>query len=268
MKINYKNISQAIKSDNGIREDFINTQQKTNHERLIKNNQLELVDINQVNAEIRATFNQLMNPNCKRYIITKTAMDVIERIKIDNLDMNLFNKIPHNQVWEFMIDAKTCYRTYYDGDMLRGIYLKMSEEKAGYWFNYDSWGYELHSEENVKARETPNILEDNLKDKVSEWVRILIFLQFSEPILEVLEPNRKYGTNRLNRIKNESKSQYIVVNSKWNTVTVRSDGFRVRGHFRLQPCGQGMKERKLILIDEFEKKGYVRNSGKMAYNEG
>jgi hypothetical protein len=44
--------------------------------------------------------------------------------------------------------------------------------------------------------------------------------------------------------------------SKWFTEFHRTNGFKVRGHFRLQRCGKNLTEKKLIFIEEFQKNGY------------
>lgn len=57
--------------------------------------------------------------------------------------------------------------------------------------------------------------------------------------------------------KNDTKLNITYLDSKWFTNLVKSDSFKVRGHFRLQPCGQSFKDRKLIWISDFEKHGYT-----------
>jgi len=57
---------------------------------------------------------------------------------------------------------------------------------------------------------------------------------------------------------NETQVPIQVINSNWFTNIYRSEGFNVSGHFRLQPCGEGSKKRKLIWINGFEKQGYTR----------
>ena len=52
--------------------------------------------------------------------------------------------------------------------------------------------------------------------------------------------------------------QYL--DASWYTTIVRNEGFGVRGHFRLQPCGEGRKDKKLIYINEYRKHGYVRKA--------
>lgn len=58
---------------------------------------------------------------------------------------------------------------------------------------------------------------------------------------------------------NDTRSNIQILDSTWFTTLVKSEGFKVRGHFRLQPCGKGMKDRKLIWINDFEKEGYTRH---------
>lgn len=62
---------------------------------------------------------------------------------------------------------------------------------------------------------------------------------------------------------NNTKSNIQILNSTWFTNLVKSDGFKVRGHFRLQPHGEGLKEKKLIWINDFEKSGYTAPARKL-----
>jgi hypothetical protein len=57
---------------------------------------------------------------------------------------------------------------------------------------------------------------------------------------------------------NETDISIKIINSTWFTNIVRTTGFAVSGHFRLQPYGKDRKDRKLIWINEFEKQGYTR----------
>lgn len=59
---------------------------------------------------------------------------------------------------------------------------------------------------------------------------------------------------------NETKSNITILDSTWFTTIVRSEGFKVRGHFRFQPYGSGLSKKKLIWIADFEKDGYTRTA--------
>ena len=96
-----------------------------------------------------------------------------------------------------------------------------------------------------------------------EFVKILVFTELSEIELEVLKPKQSVGTrNSGTKISNQSLDNITIVNSSWNKILIRTDGFKVTGHLRLQPYGPNMELRKLIYIEDYEKSGYIRNAVK------
>lgn len=59
---------------------------------------------------------------------------------------------------------------------------------------------------------------------------------------------------------NETNHNIEILDSTWFTTIVRSEAFKVGGHFRMQPCGKDLAERKLIWISPFEKNGYTKKA--------
>jgi len=109
-------------------------------------------------------------------------------------------------------------------------------------------------------------------DKVIDW----ILLQFREVIVfsmfksyaqvetKILLPNSK-TKGILCKYVNQTKLKLTYLDSKWFTNLVKSDGFNVRGHFRLQPMKKnGEWTKELIWIAEFEKTGYTAPARKIA----
>jgi len=82
------------------------------------------------------------------------------------------------------------------------------------------------------------------------------FIKYAEVETNYLPPNGKIKDIRC-KYKNETKSNVRILNSKWFTTFVQSQAFNVRGHFRLQPVGEGRKDRKLIWVNDFQKNGYT-----------
>lgn len=72
----------------------------------------------------------------------------------------------------------------------------------------------------------------------------------------VSDPKRNFSCNYVNH----SKSPITIYDSTWFTTLIKSDSFKVRGHFRLQPFGPEMKEKRLIWINDFQKDGYTRQA--------
>jgi hypothetical protein len=86
--------------------------------------------------------------------------------------------------------------------------------------------------------------------------------------VEVTYLDKRSGINAFNcyYINNTNKNVKIY-DSRWIRSIVMSESFNVRGHFRLQPHGEGRSKRKLIWVDEFEKQGYTRRAGKEIQEE-
>lgn len=82
------------------------------------------------------------------------------------------------------------------------------------------------------------------------------FIKYAEVETTFLQPNGKIKDISC-KYKNETKSNIRILTSKWFTTLVQSEAFTVRGHFRLQPVGEGRKDRKLIWVNDFQKNGYT-----------
>ena len=68
-------------------------------------------------------------------------------------------------------------------------------------------------------------------------------------------------------IMNKAPFSVTQLDSSWLRTIIRTEGFMVRGHFRLQPYGTGRSERKLIYIEPYEKHGYTRTAKKLLSEE-
>ena len=88
------------------------------------------------------------------------------------------------------------------------------------------------------------------------------FKRYCKLEVKTLPPNAKAADISCSYL-NKTKGTVKILDSKWFTTLVKSDSFNVRGHFRFQPCGEGMKDRKLIWINEFQKDGYTAPAGRL-----
>ena len=69
-------------------------------------------------------------------------------------------------------------------------------------------------------------------------------------------------------VTNKAPFPITYLDCSWLKTIVRTEGFLVRGHFRLQPYGEGRLERKLIYIEPFQKHGYTRTAKKLIAERG
>lgn len=88
-----------------------------------------------------------------------------------------------------------------------------------------------------------------------------LFRKYGQVEMKVLQPKMKADLFKC-KYHNQSDYTFEIMDSTWFTTLVKSDEFKVRGHFRLQPHGEGFKDRKLIWIKDFKKEGYTRRAKK------
>lgn len=100
---------------------------------------------------------------------------------------------------------------------------------------------------------------DEYTAEFSEAMRLLTFIELGDIEVKVLEHGRNNGGKKnVDKITNDGHATVYIVDSSWNQIIIRTEGFAVRGHFKLQPCGPKNMDRKLIWIGAFEKHGYKR----------
>lgn len=88
---------------------------------------------------------------------------------------------------------------------------------------------------------------------------LLLFIKYCELETKVIPAGRK-DKHVGQKYVNETKQAIEVLDSTWFTTIVRSEGFNVGGHFRMQPWGPGMSQRRLQWIEPFEKHGYTKRA--------
>jgi hypothetical protein len=97
------------------------------------------------------------------------------------------------------------------------------------------------------------------------WLSFVFFKKYCEIETKVI-PATKKEKNVGVKYLNATQRNITVIDSTWFTTLVKSDGFKVRGHFRFQPYGPGNSLRKLIWIQDFEKDGYMRTAKALTQN--
>ena len=155
-----------------------------------------------------------------------------------------------------MKDIKPGKYTYLMGKTEVIRFVSYDNVICGFYWNTDKvisfeWGVDQESGEYYYS--------PTRDEEFTTIMQLLIFIELGDVQIKILESGRNNGKSRKDgKITNDSKNSVFVVDSNWNTIVMRTEGFGVRGHFRLQPCGSGMADRKLIWISAFEKHGYTR----------
>jgi hypothetical protein len=107
-------------------------------------------------------------------------------------------------------------------------------------------------------------LESWIYRQYGKILALAMFKSYAQVETKILLPNSK-TKGILCKYVNQTKLKLTYLDSKWFTNLVKSDGFNVRGHFRLQPMKKnGEWTKELIWISEFEKTGYTAPARKIA----
>lgn len=129
-------------------------------------------------------------------------------------------------------------------------------EVFNYDFEHKGWNV------NIASRYYQQPIENPLTE-VREFLSFLLFKKYAPIDIEVVSPlKRAVNKDTKEKTVNDTGLDVIVLDSRWFREIIRTEGFTVRGHFRLQPCKDdaGVWTRKLIFIKEFEKHGYHRRA--------
>lgn len=141
-------------------------------------------------------------------------------------------------------------------------------EIGGIWgFYYDDKN-NIEFDFGIEMKNGRYFFDENHINEFSMIMRLLTFIELGDiEVLELAGGRNNGGKKDTDKITNTTKNTVYVVDSSWNKLIIRTDGFAVRGHFRLQPFGYNMADRKLIWIDAFEKNGYVRKPKAQILND-
>lgn len=102
---------------------------------------------------------------------------------------------------------------------------------------------------------------DAMTERNFSIIPYFIFLDYAEIEEKTIKAGTKSnGISKKSGSTNLSEFDVKRIDSMYFTRIHREEGFSVSGHFRLQPCGEGMRDRKLIYINPFEKNGYTRRA--------
>lgn len=184
---------------------------------------------------------------------------------------NLFNDIMQNDKDSFSING-----SYLIGDI---VYLVHFETKQGsdeleiafYMFHKRGMPIAFYIESyrtNTLTAWVSNKFDgyfENNAESIKAWIMnyvstvfiISMFKRYAEVETKIIDAQSKVKDSK-DKFINDLKLPVTYLDSRWFTNIVKSDGFMVSGHFRLQPKkfnGEWTKE--LIWIEEFGKSGYT-----------
>lgn len=224
-----------------------------------------------------------------KFVFTKSSLEICEKISISGRSLSLVQEVSAevleasgkpfdvyghlsipNEFYRYMIVANTIfvirlflYPSTYE-EYLKGVPLKMFQTLTPKELKEDyekskpkSVGYSVFR---IGLGRTPEEYEQAIHPEWVKFMQLFMFLRYAETETVYVAAGKKIGSKK-SGYTNATKSDIVVVNSNWNKVVVRTEGFSVEGHLRLQSHGPNHSLRKFIWIKPYEKSGYTRKGG-------
>lgn len=198
------------------------------------------------NPELKGSeFYTKKHPSPYYYLIQSSVELCADKIRIsENFSCSIFSKIKDGQYF-YLMGKDEFYTFVKFNGVIRASYWNRKREIA---FEF---GFHLEKDKYY--------FPDLEETEFNRLVKLMTFIELGDIEICALEKGRNNGKSKKDgKITNDSNYTVYVVDSSWNKLIIRTDGFAVMGHFRLQACGQDFSDRKLIWIDAFEKHGYAR----------
>lgn len=136
------------------------------------------------------------------------------------------------------------------------ISIMWKKDNEGYGFHYETEDHKYFTGTNAIEKITKN------------WIWItwmwLVFKKYAHVETKFLQAGKKTKDITCKYV-NDSKSNITMLDSKWFTTLVKSDGFKVRGHFHLYwyKDESGAKYQKLQWVNTYDKEGYTAPAKKI-----
>lgn len=158
-----------------------------------------------------------------------------------------------------------------DGGVMVLLYSIQSEKFISGGF----WAYvECKLDNSYKIHAAPHFFSENESllrstcELCTNILKVVIFKKYA-PIETVVLNKNKTKKSKLNGQKHmtDSDVDVTIIDSTWFTTLIKTNSSKVRGHFRMQPCGPGRKDLKLTWVKPHERSGYIRKAKKQKEDE-
>ncbi|EHQ25552.1 hypothetical protein [Mucilaginibacter paludis] len=218
---------------------------------------------------IAMTYKLLEIDEQKAYYITNTVVDKLDMLKVTNkngiYDWTVFKHVKPCKL-TFIFKNNSFLRVWIHHHViqfLHGQFVYYSQQEK---LKYKATGtidvVQLYVDRNT-GEPTAYFAHASANGMEETFYKLLCFFFLSENQEIIVNPGKSYGTKKQpDALSNDINVPVTIVNSCWNITSIRTDGFDVSGHFRLQPCGPALADTRMIFIEPYKKHGYVRKAAK------
>lgn len=120
---------------------------------------------------------------------------------------------------------------------------------------------EVYEDGLVNIQTGSRVMDKEIEEMVLMKLNLLVFMQHAELETKIIhgKKNRKVIFNKQKYL-SEIDLNIHLVDSTYYTTIIRKEGFKVKGHLRMQRYGPGRSLQRMIYIQPFEKHGYTRRA--------
>jgi hypothetical protein len=188
----------------------------------------------------------------KTFRLSKNVLDACRFIDVDlikeNIEINEFNFESLTILLDNDVSGLIKVDRY--GTDFNFLYLKdLKNELSTYFDTYSFLTKDFNFESSSKIEEQKFVIQ------------VLAYLYYGDITTKFIPSKQEIKLSAFKKITNNSSFDICYVDTLWKQ-RISTDGFGVKGHFRLQPIGTERKQRKLIWIEQFQKQGYNRKATK------
>jgi len=188
------------------------------------------------------------------YFLSERVVEDVKFIKDPIKVIKLLDKLPQKR-GTIIISKKEYIKYNIEGGWIYMIYMRTDPLVTGD-INYDMFFCDTKSGEHFGGG-NPLLVET-----LENILRALIYIFYSKETFKFIKPNQKVqgvGALRHTHTHNQTQVPLTFVDRRWNVTTIVG-GHAVNGHFRLQRCGHGRNERRLVWVKEHHRGGHTRKS--------
>lgn len=221
-----------------------------------------------INPKVASLWQLVSKDNQKAYVVTDTVFDKLELLKVKkdqngHYDWTVFNKINACKKTFILPPTKQyggggCLRLLVENGMLEFCHICYKFKEGSKEQGTALWTmFFIDSKDN---RHAEHCVHQDVQDIYEFIYKLLCFIFLSENEYEVIDAGQSKGTRKNGKIKNDLPIPIIIINSKWNVTSIRSEGFIVSGHFALRHVGVGRSDTRMVYIEPYSKNGYIRHA--------
>lgn len=196
--------------------------------------------------------------NSMNYYVTETIIEKLELLKInkknDRYDWTIFSGAKEGK-YTFIFPNNNLLRFIIKKDMICFIHLEGAIRKVKGQMFWIMFYVNRETGDQCDHFEHIDVLG------IEKFVySLLCFFFLSENEEIIVKPKQRFGTKKSGKLINSLPFTITIVNNNWNITSIRTEGFGVRGHIAIRRTGKGRMGFKLVLIEPFQKNGYIKKA--------